>query len=59
MAGNRIVTLVFLSALMAFTVAEKVEFNYTLVQSGTICFLENVGENVNGKCSLYTMTIKR
>ena len=40
---------VFISALMASVMGEKVEFSYTLNQSGTICFLENVGENVNGK----------
>ena len=46
--GARIVTLVIVF-LATVTFAEKVEFEYNLAPSGTICFLENIGEQVNGK----------
>ena len=52
MAGLKIVTLVF-ALVASLTCAEKVEFEYMLGPSGTICFLENIGEQVNGKYLLH------
>ena len=40
-----------LSSLMLVvgTQAEKVEFSSVIVPSGTQCFLENIGETIQGK----------
>ena len=48
MAAMRLVT-ALMALIMTVALAEKVEFGYTLGPSGTICFLENIGEQVNGK----------
>ena len=36
------------------TYAEKLEFTHTLAPTASQCFLENLGEAVNGKLTLIT-----
>ena len=50
MASYLVKTLLLVCATILATVnGEKMDFNYQLEASATVCFLEHIGESVQGK----------